>query len=342
MFFPFSLRFSRRTSWFLRALLTILFIAFVNRGLDREKLTILFGHLSFPHFAVALLFSLGNIYYQVRRWDLILRYEGFTVGRFTSLKTILFGNLLAFVTPGRLGEVFRGVGLEPERKADTVFAVFVDKFFITAATLAAGAACALLQVFLYGVPLNRQFVVVISVGLIISCVGLALLVYRRLPFVPGRVGAYVERALTLAPRVFSRKGAQLVWYSLAGHALLLLQTVLLLHMYGVRDVGGGILAVGQAYAFMVFLPFFIWNLGIREYAFGMVLTQLGVSIAGGVDVAAAALGASVGIFLMNLVLPALGGLLWQYSDGIAKAAISEGQPSSRAGGIGHQRPENKE
>lgn len=315
--FPFSLRFSRRTRWFFRALLTILFLVFVNRSLNREKLTILFGHLSFPHFAVALLFSLGNIYYQVRRWDLILRYEGFAVERFTSLRTILFGNLLAFVTPGRLGEVFRGVGVEPERKADTVFAVVVDKFFITAATLTVGALCALLQIFLYGVSLNRQFVVVIAVGLIISCVGLAFLVYRRVPFAHGRVGAYVERALRLAPRVFSRKGAQLVWYSLAGHALLLMQTVLLLHMYGMNDIGAGLLAVGQAYAFMVFLPFFIWNLGIREYAFGIVLAQLGVTIIGGGDIPTSALGASIGIFLLNLMLPALAGLVWQYSDGIS-------------------------
>jgi hypothetical protein len=76
-------------------------------------------------------------------------------------------------------------------------------------------------------------------------------------------------------------------------------------MFGSRDFQANILAAGQSYAFMLFFPFFIANMGIREYAFGMFL---------GGALVPAAFGASMGILAINIVLPALLGLGWWMVD----------------------------
>ena len=99
-----------------------------------------------------------------------------------------------------------------------------------------------------------------------------------------------------------------VGYSAGAHGLLLLETVVVLKMLGCGPWGTDFLIAAEAYAFMVFLPFFIANIGLREYSFGMMFGNLSPAFAAGPAPASVALGVSTLVLIMNVVLPAMAGL----------------------------------
>ena len=80
-------------------------------------------------------------------------------------------------------------------------------------------------------------------------------------------------------------------------------------MFGSEGFFDTMIASGQAYSFMLFFPFFIANMGIREYSFRMFLGcgRPPGAISG---LSRLAFGASTVILIVNIILPALIGLIW--------------------------------
>lgn len=293
-----------RLLWPVKIAVTVLVIYLVDKGLLKNQTVTLLNHLSIVPIALAVLLGCGGFYFQVLRWRLILRCGGIDVDNATALRTLLWGSLLAFITPGRTGELFRGVGLPALKKSQTVYAVLVDKLFAGGVVVAAGALCC--AVFLAGKqsPCWGHWVIMIGTALAGACAGVVFgLRNRPLP----------RTALSQFPAVRGRRLGSVVACSIAAHALLLVQTAVLFDMLGIRGFTENILAGGQAYAFMLFFPFFIANMGIREYAFGMFL-GCALPPAKGLALAPTAFGASMGILAINMVLPALLGLGWWMVD----------------------------
>ncbi|MBD3392127.1 MAG: hypothetical protein GF418_08620 [Chitinivibrionales bacterium] len=302
---------SRRTiMWTARVALTVLFVYIVNRSLTDTELGSLPLFIRPPHVVLSFLLGLCGLYCHVKRWQIVLRYQGLPSGFRVAAKTYLLGILLAFVTPGRLGELFRGLPLSRNRKGDTVFAVIIDKLFILLATFVAGILCVLAQVSLMHIPLPGRVVIMSGIAAALTAAVVLFLVYRKSPADKGGFPGHFFRLLNSAPRLFTRSGRNAVLLSLAAHVLLIGQTAVLVLMFGCGGMVKSIVALGQAYAFMAFIPFFIANIGIREYSFGVFLHNMGFSCRGAVHVHGAALGASAGVLLMNLILPALIGLVW--------------------------------
>jgi hypothetical protein len=81
-------------------------------------------------------------------------------------------------------------------------------------------------------------------------------------------------------------------------------------MFGSHAMAINMCASAQAYAFMQFLPFFIANMGIREYSFGLFLGEYHSMPVQALTLGAVAFGASMGILVINMILPALAGLIW--------------------------------
>jgi hypothetical protein len=81
-------------------------------------------------------------------------------------------------------------------------------------------------------------------------------------------------------------------------------------MLGAKGWFTNCIVAGQAYMQMLFLPFFVANVGVREYSFGLYLRQL----SGGNNVDVIAFGVSGFILFVNIILPALVGLLWFFFD----------------------------
>ncbi len=304
---------NKRVVIIVKLALTALFVHFANRRLSLGALRELAGEVSAAGAFIAALLGLIGLALQVARWRIILRYEELPSSWALSWKTMLFGNLLAFVTPGRIGELFRGAGLSAERKADTIFAVLIDKLFTIAATLTLGAACLAVQVTAYGVMPYRALLWILGAAFACGMAGIAAFIHggpiRSRPV----LNAYRRRMLRMVPRAFSPAGKKAIAFSLTAQLILLIQTALLMNMFGGVYFLSGLIAAGQAYALMVFLPFAIANMGVREYTFGLFLAGLHLS---GIErpLMETALGASAAILLINIVAPALAGLVWNLAS----------------------------
>jgi hypothetical protein len=318
---------NRRIVWGFKILITLLFIFFVNRKITAEEILVVARHLSLPHCAAALFFSLLGLWFQAKRWEIVLKFQEFEVADNLALKTLLWGNLLAFITPGRVGELFRGIHITPEKRVDSLFAVIIDKLFIVTTVLLTGLICIVLQRVVFHIPVSatmRWFIIVAS---LMCAAGFIVLSTGAVSGKVHLVNRFFSHIAVNLPRIFTPAGTRSLLYSIGAHAALIAQSVILLEMFGCGSLGVNTVAAGLAYGLMPFYSFTIGNMGVRENLFAVSLGNLGaVCEKPDLTLSAAALGVSVIILVMNLILPALAGLVWYIAD---TASRRSGQGSGR-------------
>ncbi len=305
---------NKKLNWLLKIVFTLLFIFIVNRNV-LTKLDTIIHSLTWQHILVAFLFSLAGLFFQVKRWEIILRFQQFPVAWYIPWKTILWGNLLAFITPGRIGELFRGLTISNNRKADSLFAVIIDKLFIIFTVLFMGLLCILSLKWLLSTAISREITIFLITAFIVCTVGLVILLTGKVFDKKHAVSRYFNRILKNIPRLFNPAGRKALFYSFAAHICLICQTVTLLAMFGSDNILINCTAVGLAYGVMPFLSFTIGNMGVREGSFSFFLSYLGVTVnTGALSIGEISLGTSIIILIMNIVLPALIGLMWYLLD----------------------------
>jgi hypothetical protein len=294
-----------RYPWPFKILVTVIVIYLVNKSLSKDQLPLLLGNIAFIPVVAALALGCLSFYCQVNRWKIMLSLWGIEVNGTEAFRTMLWGCLLAFLTPGRAGELLRGLTLPAKKKGTTVYATIADKAFAGIAALVFGVGCCLVAAARNQACGWGQRTIIIGAAAVLAVTAIVFTLRSR---------PYIKKFLVHAP-VFSTYRLQgIILYSLASHLLLLTQTAVLLSMFGSAGFIDNVLTSGQAYAFMMFFPFFIANMGIREYSFALFL-----GLAPPVAVAAAgipgiAFGASMGILVINIILPALAGLVWWLID----------------------------
>jgi len=283
--------------WVIKLTATAAVVYLVNNSLAHSSVAGIMKQVTVVPVLVAILLAAGGFYVQAVRWRLILARMNIPVTVADAVQTMLWGSLLAFVTPGRSGELLRGISLPAARKRDTVYAVIIEKCCAGAVTLVAGLACALLAVYRSGYAADTQRRVILFSAVLLLAYGAAIIAMYTVP--------RLKAALRIM-RLFNIGSLTVIGgYSVLIHAMLLAESALLLAMFGSADIGADIFAAGQAYAFMMFFPIFIANMGIREYSFGIFLGYLVPALTTGTAVA---FGASIGILILNIILPALLGL----------------------------------
>jgi hypothetical protein len=292
---------SSRYLWPVKIAVTVFVIYLVNQNLSKNQIPDLVNKVSWPHMALAVFLGILGLFFQARRWLIILRCKGIVVNNTTAFRTMLFGNLLAFITPGRAGEFFRGVGLPVHNKTDTVYAVLVDKLFAGGTGLVFGIAGLVLSVQTATLSAGSRTILVCS-GALLLVLGTGALFFRKYPA--------VLSAIRLSPRFTRRTLGSVLLLSISAQLVLCIQTAVILDMFGSHAFVINMCASAQAYAFMQFLPFFIANMGIREYSFGLFLGEYHPKPVHDLTLGAVAFGASMGILFINMVLPALAGLFW--------------------------------
>jgi hypothetical protein len=296
--------------WALRIAITVLFAIMVNKGITREQIGLLREHLSPELLAGAFLLGLFSLFFQLLRWRAILKIQNFSVGFYRSFAMFVWGNLLAFITPGRIGEFGRAIALDPLRKTDAVLSVAIDKVAAVAATALFGIVGMGLQLVLLRIrPPDRlslcMAVFLLGVTLVAA---LAAIGSKKQVVIQGRIGSvliHLQKLTQAAPRFLTWK---IIGTTLCAQAALLFQTSLVLFMFGSISFLENLALAAQVYAFMLFLPFFIANIGLREYAFAMMIENTGIRFTGALDTQPVVLGVSLLILLINIVLPALAGL----------------------------------
>jgi hypothetical protein len=293
-----------RFPWPIKVLVTALVVYLVNKSFSKDQFSLIVHGISILPLSIAVILWCMSLFCMVKRWKLILGIWGIPINDLAALRNMLWGCLLAFLTPGRVGEFFRGVSLSPLKKRNTVYAVLMEKIFAAGAILIFGAVCCAISLSRNGLSCWLQTLILL---------GLALVMIGGGTFFLMRKVAIVRQVLEGIPTISIQQATALVFHSVFAHLFLLCQTGVLLSMFGSNDFMNNILTSGQAYSFMLFFPFFIANMGIREYSFGMFLS-CGPAKFHFVAIPAIALGASMGILLINIILPAVAGLVWWLVD----------------------------
>ncbi len=199
------------------------------------------------------------------------------------MKSLLIGYPLGWMTPGRLGEIGRGLviaNLPPEL---TIKLAILDKVTNLGVTLLAGLAGLLLF------PINLESEV--------TAAGLILLAVLATPFTLPKVKAKL--------RVLLKMDGQSYWtlltFSFLFYAVFLVQFFLLVLTFENLDLMAGASAAAGVFLMKTLLPIAIADLGIREGAAVFFFGKIGVS-------SGAAFNASLLLFIINLVLPTLLGI----------------------------------
>jgi hypothetical protein len=311
-----KIRSSAALRWAFRIGITAVFVVLVNKGVSKSQAAAIFGATKTPFILAALAFGLLSILFQILRWRAVLLALDFPVSFTSAFKTWAWGNLLAFITPGRVGEFGRALSLDPQRKADSVVAVTADKGFSVLATIIFGLAGMALQRFLCGTVPPRRLFIGMAAFLVISPIVWLLFrgAVRRGFTGPGKLA----KMFALLGRMKGRWGVlfsgPIIGHSGAAHLAMLLQAAMLLAMFGSRSLTGNLVAGAESYAFMLFLPFFIANIGLREFSFGMLISSVPLAFSCGIDRASAALGVSTAILAINVIMPALAGVVVMLLD----------------------------
>jgi hypothetical protein len=298
----------------IRVCITLAFVYIVNRNIKMHGLVTLLENIELLPFSIAFFLGAASLSFQVLRWQLILISHQLPSGMAVASKTMFRGFLFAFLTPGRLGELFKAMDLDKTRKTDTVLAVIEERFCAVIIIVAGGIVCSAGQVIFYSAGL---FLPLIFAALIFSigCIAIIFLIskgefallrslspFKWLAWLP----ACIQRWKNLP-------FLQLLLYSLCAHFLLLLQTSLLFNMFGKVDLIQGMLISGQAYMFMLLFPFFIANIGLREYSFSFFLAKnannlLPIAASATISFCVATL-----ILFFNIMVPAAIGIVWMYT-----------------------------
>jgi hypothetical protein len=306
-----------RLLWPLKIIITALVIYLVNKSIGKNQIPEIFHRMAFGPVMVSLVLGCAGLYCQIKQWQLLLRNQEIAVDFKTGLRTMLFGNLLAFVTPGRSGDFFRGISISVKNKTDPVYAVLVEKIYGTATIILAGALAALVSREALGAGILPEQTMLVGCAVVLALAAGFAVLWK--PFAVAFFGLFRallhEKAPTSPSASFTKKNAGIqMFLSAAIHSVLLTQTAVLLDMFGSGHFFANIAVAAQAYAFMLFVPIFIANMGIREYSFGIFLGQFSKAYRETAQVSSIAFGASMGILCINIMLPALAGLIWWLAE----------------------------
>ncbi len=288
-----------------RILLTVVFFIIVNKSISASDVAKLAGSINPLYLTIAFLLSILGLYFQIVRWKIVLKSVNLPYEKMIPLKTMLWGNFLGFMTPGRVGELFRNTGANPQRKSDSVLSVIIDRLIAVLMVLICGCAAMLIQGLVYG----KKLFILQSVALVVSGAAvLVLLFFRKVH--NNALKKMFDRVPIVLQGLKNATDFRVILISIAAHACLLFQTALLLSMFGLHDMIKNMVIAALAFSQMIFLPFSIANVGIREYSFGVYIQMLSPEN----DAAGIAFGISGIILFFNIILPALGGLVWCMLD----------------------------
>ncbi|ERP38846.1 lysylphosphatidylglycerol synthase domain-containing protein [Chitinivibrio alkaliphilus] len=288
----------------LKIIITVLILRMVHRSFlgNMQDLVSFFSGfpLPFHRFFWPLFFALCMQLLLVVRWRQTLALFGIHPPLYVVIKSYFVGSLFAFLTPGRIGEVFRGAGMNEGGRFTAGAAVLFERFFSTGVVF----LIALLLFHVY--PAAAIDVLAEGQKRVFSIYALFLHVLGGVFFIcmvltPLVLFTYIRR--------FMQKGKLFIHILLLSsgiHLFLLMQVGFLFHALVRTSFREGMLVASQTFAAIHFVPVTVGNMGVREYflhLFGLYFSEYA-----DVHFQHNILAVSLVILACNLILPALIGL----------------------------------
>ncbi|MDT8324374.1 MAG: lysylphosphatidylglycerol synthase domain-containing protein, partial [Bacteroidota bacterium] len=289
----------------------------------------------------ALFLLLPNLFFQYRKWKLLLRSAYPALDTRQVRESLFLGFAFGVVTPARIGEFGgRAAGVRGADRLTLIGLTAVDKVATLAVTVGAGAVGLLLFCFRH--PFMSPWTL-LAMEIACAAVLTAFLHFRsrrsatrtrsagqaateapsvempateapstempateapsgEAPATDGRIGRHLRllRGVLRSLDAGTRRG--LLLFSILFYATFVLQFFLLLRAFGPVEPFSALAAISSIMLIKTVVPpMTLGELGIREGASVLVLGYAGT-------VAAVALGASLLLFSINILLPGLAGL----------------------------------
>ena len=274
-----------------KVVITIVLVVVINRAVNFQSVG---SALPSPLMLAVLVALLAlSILLQTVRWRLLLRWGGVAVSGRAALRSLLMGNVLGLITPGRVGEFGRAslLGGVPHRRGMGL--VLVEKGV---------AALTVLAALLLPVPLLAGVnppVLPLNLPVIPLCVGIGSAALCLLLLFPWLATRGMFGRLSPLPQ---RQGWSIVGLSLAVHLILVVQGMLLL--LPVVPILRGLVVAAGSLGLMQCFPVTVANLGTREFCFG----YMGKTLGGVAPESGGILSLSLTLLSVNILLPSLIGL----------------------------------
>jgi len=258
----------------------------------------------------ALLLMPLNILVQERKWAYLVRLVRPEAGGIETWGSLLGGFAFGIVTPGRIGEYGRSLLIKGTDPLKLIGLTVIDKFYNLGCTAAFGLPA--LFTLPWALNLATGYLLV-SLLILLALVNL-LLLYFALD--PRPVRSLIYAAQMMLPKGermaqliggldrFSAPQARvtLLW-TLAHYAVFLLQYFFLINAFSSLDFLPAIRGAAAILLAKSALPIAIGDLGIDQLVSVQFFGQFGVT-------SEAAFNASIILFGVNVVLPALAGVLF--------------------------------
>lgn len=305
---------------FVKLGLTAFFVILVNRNLKQNDLKLIIGQIDLFWVLVGLVFGGLSFYFQLVRWQQILKSQSLPYHIRIAAKSMLIGFFLAFLTPGRIGEFFRGVAIYANQRTVSILAVIIERFYGVFLTVFFGIISVIIQFISFNTGTTLYFEILLIISFLLFCLAGPIL-----RIISGKIAEIKAlRPLSDITELFTSRlhtlpSVRLIFFSALSHLCLILQTAVLLGMYGSGNFLKNCLVAGQSYALMLFMPFFVANIGVRELSFSVFLKKLEAAP----QPAAIAFGVSGLILLINIILPAILGLIWMLKGNRSREDLSE-------------------
>lgn len=97
-------------SFIFRLIITFLFFIIINKNISLTQIKLLAQRVCVWQFSITIVLGIAGLYFQMLKWKEILYSQKFPSSVRIAFKTLLWGHLLAFITPGRFGELMRAWG----------------------------------------------------------------------------------------------------------------------------------------------------------------------------------------------------------------------------------------
>jgi uncharacterized membrane protein YbhN (UPF0104 family) len=243
-------------------------------------------NINTAYLAAAILLVAPNLGIQWLKWHFLLTRTNSTISATDSFKSLIVGFPLGIVTPGRFGEIARGLMIERIPATTAVTLAAIDKTTNMIVNLAVGMIALMIW------KLGRWEFVAFSALLFLALTA-------SLPKVPAIRTALRKTALRPWHYLFMFLCA-IIFYS-----IIVLQLVILLFGFESFDAMMGAGAAAATLLVKTLLPISFGDLGVREGAAMFFFSEVGVS-------SAAAFSAAILLFAINVATPTLLGLCFLF------------------------------
>jgi len=281
----------------------------VVRAVEFERIAETLQNPQYPHrIWLAWFLLIPNLMIQWYRWHFLLRQIRPGLPVMESVQSFFGGQVVGFITPGRIGEIGRTLFLEKTDRIQSIGMVFIDKFYAFAVIVIAGIwgfVVILGGMFDYHVfVLIPMLVIALSVSLLLLILSLRPEIIRGFLYhlsVILPVRDRMKEVIHCMDRMERGQAHRFFWMTVLFYISFIVQFCLLANAFEEIALWKSISATSATMFAKTLLPVSVGDLGIREGASVFFFMKMGVG-------KVAAFNGSFLLFIINILFPTLIGI----------------------------------